>query len=86
MQLFMQRFNISVWTLRLTLVEVDAVFSVVDDVSQGAQDEWVNIIVKVNFWVVVLHRKDAVNGNTNFCTEPLHLHLKKKAVDDDISS
>lgn len=62
---------------RPTLVEVEEVVSTVDDVSQGAQNQWVNVIVEVNFFMIVLHREDAVHGNTNVYTELLHLHEKK---------
>lgn len=51
--------------------------SKVDDVSQGAQDQRVNIIVEVNFVMVVLHGEDAVHRNSHVCAEPLHLCFKK---------
>lgn len=52
---------------------LDVVFSSVDDVFQGAQDQRVHVAVQVDFLMVVLHREDAVQGNTSVDTELLHL-------------
>lgn len=55
---------------------VQDVISEDDDVSQGVQDQHVGVRVEVHCIMVVLHREDAVQRNSDICTELLNLHLK----------
>lgn len=56
---------------------VDGVISEVDHTSQCAQNQSVNIIIEVDFFTVVLDRKDAVHRDPYCCTELFHLSVKE---------
>ena len=58
------------------------IISEVDDVSQGVQDQSVGVSVELRFIMVVLHREDAVQRNSDVCAEPLNLHLKITSSSD----
>lgn len=53
--------------------ELDVVASGVEDVSQGVQDQRVHLVFDGGFFVVVLHREDAVQRKSRLLTELLHL-------------
>lgn len=59
-----------------TLLELDVVVGESDDAFQCAQDQRVDIIIEVDFIVVILQREDAVHWNSHVGTELLQLCLK----------
>lgn len=62
------------------LLVVDKVFSWVNDASQCAQYQCISVIVCVDLWVVVLHRKDVGLWNTKRHFQFLHLILQVLAL------
>ena len=57
------------------LQAVDKVFSKVNHLRQCGQYQFISVVICVEFWVVVLHRKDAELWNTQRHTEFLDLNL-----------
>lgn len=57
------------------VILVDKVFSMVNYVFQRAEYQCINVVIYVNLWVVVLHRKDAVQWKAQGRTQLLHLNM-----------
>ena len=68
------------FSMCLGLHFLNEVTSKVDHMFQSAEDQSVDIIVKINFFIVVLHRKDAVHRDADCWAEIFDLHIKETTL------